>query len=45
MHLYLHIQWNLVITATYGANISGCYIEVAALQRYTQIELHYLGLD
>ena len=25
------VQWNLIITATYGPNISGCYIEVAAL--------------
>ena len=29
----LDIQWNLIITATYGLNISGCYLEVVALQR------------
>ena len=28
-----HLQWNLFITATYGPNISGCCIEVDALQR------------
>ena len=39
-----HARWNLIITATYGPNIFGCYTEVAALQRYKYIESHHLGL-
>ena len=39
------VQWNLTITATYGPNISGCYIEVAALHRCKCIESYHLGLD
>ena len=41
---YVRVQWSLIITATYGPNISGCYIEVAALQRCKCIESHHLGL-
>ena len=40
----LDIQWNLIITATYGPNISGCYIEVAALQRWKCFKSRHLGL-
>ena len=38
---------NLIITAINKPNISGCYIEVAALQRYMYkcIKLHHLGLE
>ena len=39
------LQWNLIITATYGLNFSGCYIKVAALQRFKCIESHHLGLN
>ena len=41
------VEWNLIITATYGPNICGCCIEAAALQRYTctRIESHHLGLE
>ena len=36
------LQWNLIITVTYGPNISGCYVEVAAaLQRCKCIKLRY----
>ena len=41
----MRIQQNLLITATYGANISGCYIQVAALQRCKCIESHHLGFE
>ena len=38
-------QWNLIITVTYGPNISGCHIEVAAIQKCKCIESHHLGLE
>ena len=41
----IHVQWNLIIRATYGPNIYACYIEVAALQRCKCIEPHHLGLQ
>ena len=36
---------DLIITATYGPNISGCYTEVAALQRCKCVESHHLGFE
>ena len=39
------IQGKLIITATYGPNISGCYMQVAALQGCKCIESHQLGLE
>ena len=42
---FVAIQWNLIITAIYGPNFSGCYIKVAALQRCKCIESHHLGID
>ena len=41
----MKIQQNFLIKATYEANISGCYIQVAALQRCKCIESHHLGLE
>ena len=41
----MRIQRNLLITATYGENISGCYIQVDAVQRCKCIESHHLGLE
>ena len=44
IHNAINIQWNLIITATYGPNITGCYIEVVALQTRKCIESHHWDL-
>ena len=41
----MRIQRDNPIPATYGENISGCYIQVAAVQRCECIESHHLGLE
>ena len=45
LYINMYVQWNLIIMATNGPNISGCYIEVDALQRCKCIESHHLELN
>ena len=45
LYINMYVQWNLIITATNGPNISCCYIEVDALQRCKCIESHHLELN
>jgi len=40
-----YLQWNLIITVTYGLNICGCNREVAALHRYKCIQSYHLELE
>ena len=37
------LQWDLSITATYGPNIYGCYIEVAAFTELQMYQITSLG--
>jgi len=39
------VQWNLIITVTYGPKVCVCNKEVAALQRCKFIQSYYLELE